>query len=146
VSQEQAADTRPADAPAEAFVRPAASIAELATTWVSATGSRVKDTAQLALAEARLAAMSVVLMVLLAIVAAVFLLGAWGMLMAGVVTGINELGVPIWITLLALGVTHLLCAWLLIRLALKLSVHLELPATRRQLRGVAAPDGVDDVA
>jgi uncharacterized membrane protein YqjE len=146
VSQEQAADTRPADASAEAFVRPAASIAELATTWVSAAGSRVKDTAQLALAEARLAAMSVALMVLLAIIAAVFLLGAWGMLMAGVVTGINELGVPIWITLLALGVTHLLCAWLLIRLTLKLSVHLELPATRRQLRGVAAPDGDDDVA
>jgi Na+-driven multidrug efflux pump len=85
-------------------------------------------------------------MVLLAIVAAVFLLGAWGMLMAGVVTGINELGVPIWITLLALGVTHLLCAWLLIRLTLKLSVHLELPATRRQLRGEAAPDGDGHVA
>lgn len=90
--------------------------------------------------------MSVVLMVLLAIIAAVFLLGAWGLLMAGVVTGINALGVPIWSSLLALGLTHLLSAWLLLRLTLKLSVHLELPATRRQLRGEAAPDGDDDVA
>lgn len=146
MSQERAASSRTAEASPEALVTPSASIAELVTTYVSAAGSRVKNTAQLALAEARLAAMSVVLMVLLAIIAAVFLLGAWGMLMAGVVTGINELGVPIWSTLLALGVTHLLGAWLLIRLTLKLSVHLELPATRRQLRGVAAPDGVDDGA
>jgi hypothetical protein len=143
VSPEREATARPAEASPEALVRPAASIAELATTWVSAAGSRVKNTAQLALAEVRLAAMSVVLMVLLAIIAAVFLLGAWGMLMAAVVTGINGLGVPIWITLLALGVTHLLCAWLLIRLTLKLSLYLELPATRRQLHGLAAPDGDD---
>lgn len=146
MSPEREAASRPSEASPEAFVRPEAGIAELASTWVSAAGSRVKNTAQLALAEARLAAMSVVLMVLLAIIAAVFLLGAWGMLMAGVVTGINELGVPVWGSLLALGVTHLLLAWLLLRLTLKLSVHLELPATRRQLRGEAAPDGDDDVA
>lgn len=144
--QEREAASLAPEASPEAFIKPAAGIAELAATWVSATGSRVKDTAQLALAEARLAAMSVVLMVLLAIIAAVFLLGAWGMLMAGVVAGLNELGVSIWSSLLALGMTHLLCAWLLIRLTLKLSVHLELPATRRQLRGEAAPDGDDDVA
>lgn len=146
MSPERAGAPRSAEATPEAFVRPEASIADLASTWVSAAGSRVRNTARLALAEARLAAMSVVLMVLLAIIAAVFLLGAWGMLMAGVVTGINELGVPIWTTLLALGVTHLLCAWLLIRLTLKLSVYLELPATRRQLRGEAVPNGDDDVA
>ena len=143
MSPKQAADPRQAEASPEAFLSPEAGITELALTWVSAAGSRVRNTAQLALAEARLAAMSVVLMVLLAIVAAVFLLGAWGMLMAGVVTGILELGVPIWTVLLGLGVIHLLCAWLLIRWTLKLSVHLELPATRRQLCGAAAPDGVD---
>lgn len=146
MSPQREAASQPPDASAEEFLKPAAGIAELAATWVSAAGLRVKNTAQLALAEARLAAMSVVLMVLLAIIAAVFLLGAWGLLMAGVVTGINALGVPIWSSLLALGLTHLLSAWLLLRLTLKLSVHLELPATRRQLRGEAAPDGDDDVA
>ena len=145
MSPEQAADPRQGEASPEAFLSPEVGVTELALSWVSAAGSRVRNTAQLALAEARLAAMSVVLMVLLAIVAAVFLLGAWGMLIAGVVTAILELGVPIWTILLALGLIHLLCAWLLIRWTLKLSVHLEMPATRRQLRGATAPDGVDHV-
>lgn len=145
-SPEREAAARSAEASPETLVDPEAGIAELATTWVSAAGSRVKNTAELALAEARLAAMSFAVMLLLAIVAAVFLLGAWGMLMAGVVTGLNALGLPLWITLLALGAIHLLCAWLLIRLAMKLSVHLELPATRRQLGGTAEPEEDDDIA
>lgn len=124
--------SRPEPAPS-GTTPPEANIVELAAGWVSAAGSRVKSTAELALAEARLAAMSIVLMLLLAVVAAVFVLGAWGLLMAGVVTGLLALGVPSWITLVGLGLLHVVAAWLLLRWMARLSIHLELPATRRQL-------------
>lgn len=112
---------------------------ELATEWVAAAGSRVRCTAELALAEVRLAATSMALMLVLAIVAAGFVLAAWGLLMASLVVGLAAWGLPVWATLAGLGVAHVLCAWLLLRWIAGLSVHLELPVTRGQFSG--AVDG-----
>ena len=136
----------PSSAPEQEAISTEANIAELATGWVHAAGSRIKATAELALAETRLAVMSVVLMLLLSIVAAVFVLGAWGLLIAGIVTGLMQLGVPAWMTMLALGIVHVVCAWVLLRWMGRLSVHLELPATRRQLRGDDAMEESDGLA
>ncbi len=114
-----------------------AGILELATAWLESTGSRLRSTAELALAEARLAAMSLVLMVMLGLIAGVFLLGAWGLLMAGVVTGLLASGVPLWAALALLGAAHLGMAALLIHWIQGLSGTLELPATRRRLSNPA---------
>lgn len=146
MSPEREADQRGAEQPSGSSAHPEGSIAELAQGWVLAAGSRVQLTARLALAEARLAVMSLSLMLLLVVVAAVFLLAAWGMLMAGVVTGLVGWGVPLWMSLLVFGLLHAIGAWLLIRLTFRLSVHLELPATRRQLGGKPHPEGDQDAA
>ena len=122
-----------------------ANIVELAAGWASAAGSRVKTTAELALAEARLAVLSLGLMLILAIFAAVFVLGAWGLLMAGAVTALLAVGVSTWISLAGLGALHLLFAWLLLRWMARLSIHLELPETRRQLRGAPGPENSDGI-
>ena len=115
-----------------------ANLFELAGDWVAAAGSRARCTARLALAEARLAATSMALMLVLAIVAAGFVLAAWGLLMASLVTGLLAWGVPAWSALAALAVLHAVGAWLLLRWIARLSVHLELPATRRQFGATEA--------
>jgi hypothetical protein len=84
-------------------------------------------------------------MLMLAMVAGGFVLGAWGLLMAGVVTGLLALDVPLWSALAGLAALHALCAGLLLCRVTRLSVHLELPATRRQFGGgdgTEQPDGV----
>ncbi len=111
-----------------------ASIATLVADWMSATSSRMRLTTELAFAEARLAAISVTLMVLMGTLSAVLILGAWGLVVAGLVVGILQLGVPLWITLASLGLLHALGAWLLWRGAVKLSRYLEFAATRQQFK------------
>jgi uncharacterized membrane protein YqjE len=145
VSADRAPATRQDFAP-EVRVPDDANIAQLAAGWISAAGSRVKSTAELALAEAKLAVLSVVLMLLLAIVVAVFLLSAWGLLIAGAVSGLLALGVPLWGSLAVLGTLHLFLAWLLLRWISRLSTHLELPATRRQLSAADGQGPSDAVA
>ena len=111
----------------------AANIINLVAAWVAATGSRIKLTAELALAEAKLAAISICLMVFLAMLAAAFILGAWGLLMAGVVLGLLHLQLPLWPILLVLGGLHVLIAAAAWQTALYLSRNLEFPETREQL-------------
>jgi hypothetical protein len=116
---------------------------ELAMEWVAAAGSRVRCTAELALAEVRLAATSMALMLVLAIVAAGFVLAAWGLLLASLVVGLVAWGLSLWAALAGLGALHVLCSWLLLRWIASLSVHLELPVTRGQLSGAAEEDHSD---
>ncbi len=120
--------TEPQVAPA------AAGIATLAASWASAAGTRVKLISELALAEAKLAAISIALMVFLAMLAAAFVLGAWGLLVAGLVHGlVVQLQIPLWPVLLVLGGLHALIAALAWRAAVRLSGNLEFGYTRRQL-------------
>ncbi len=103
--------------------------------WLQATRERVRSVTHLAIAEARLAALSVALMALFGVLAAVCLLGAWGLLVAGMAHGLVQLGLPLWAVLLILGIGHVLGAWLSWRSAMRLSRHLEFAATRAQIRG-----------
>lgn len=111
-----------------------AGIVPLAAGWASAVGARVKLMAELALAEARLAAISVALMAFLAVLAAAFVFAAWGLLMASVVLGLLQLQVPLWPALLALGGLHILLGVIAWRAALRLGDNLEFRASREQFK------------
>ncbi len=108
------------------------SVVSLAASWVSAVSTRIRLITELALAEAKLAAISVVLMMFLAILAAAFMFGAWGFLMAGLVLGLVQLQLPLWPVLLVLGGLHFLIAAIAWRVADRLSKNLEFPASKEQ--------------
>ena len=113
-----------------------ASIATLFADLFSATSSRIRITTELAFAEARLAATSLTLMVLLGMLAALFLLVAWGLVVAGLVAAALFFGISLWLTLAALSLLHALGAWLLWLGAVKLSRYLEFAETRQQFKKV----------
>lgn len=112
----------------------ASGLMALAGDWIATAGSRAKVMVELVVAEARLAAISVALMAFLAMLSAAFLLGAWGLLIAGLIYGLLQLGLPLWPVLIVLCATHALIAFLAWRGAVKLSNNLEFPVTRQQLQ------------
>ncbi len=109
-------------------------IATLVAGLMSATSSRIRLTTDLAFAEARLAAISVALMVLMAMLSAGLVLVAWGLIVAGLVVVVLKFGISLWITLAALSLLHALGAWLLWRGAVRLSRYLDFTATRQQFQ------------
>jgi uncharacterized membrane protein YqjE len=127
--------TKPVDHQSiEDTVAPAAAgIATLAASWMTAAGSRVKLISELALAEAKLAAISLALMAFLAMLAAAFVLSAWGLLIAGLVNGLVQMQISLWPILLVLGGLHVLIAYAAWRGAIRLSRNLEFELTRKQL-------------
>ena len=129
-------------APADEVAPPAASIVSLVSDWVSETSSRIRLTTELALAEAKLAATSVALMMFFALLAAVFVLGAWGLLIAGLVSGlVQALDAPLWAVLTGLCVLHVVLArWLWSRVV-RLTKHLEFSATRQQFGHAESGEG-----
>jgi ABC-type nickel/cobalt efflux system permease component RcnA len=110
------------------------SIGALVADWLSATSSRMRITTELFFADARLAAISVTLMVLMGVLSAVFLLGAWGLAVAGLVAVALQFGIALWLTLASLGLLHAIGAWLLWRGAVGISRYLNFAATRQQFR------------
>jgi hypothetical protein len=112
------------------------SIATLVADWMSATSSRIRLTTELAFAEARLAATSLTLMVLMGMLSALFVLVAWGLVVAGLVAAAMQFGMSLWLTLAVLSFLHALGAWLLWRGAIRLGHYLEFAATRQQLKRV----------
>jgi len=110
----------------------AAGIANAAVAWVAAAGTRVRLISELALAEAKLAAISLALMACLAMLAAAFVLTAWGLFMAGLIYGLMQLQFPLWPVLLALGGLHALIAAVAWLSAVRLSNNLEFGYTRQQ--------------
>lgn len=124
--------TTPKAVPAKATE--SASIATIVADWLSATSSRFRMTAELVFAEARLAATSLTLMVLMGMLSALFLLVAWGLVVAGLVAAALRFGLALWLTLAVLSLMHALGAWLLWRGALKLGRYLEFAATRQQFK------------
>ncbi len=121
-----------------------ASITTIVADWMSATNSRIRITTELAFAEARLAAISVALMVLMGTLSAVFVLGAWGLVVAGLVYALLQFGRSLWLILISLSLLHALSAWLLLRGAVRLSSHLNFASTRQQFpRSEEVTHGVD---
>jgi ABC-type nickel/cobalt efflux system permease component RcnA len=94
----------------------------------------MRITTELFFAEARLAAISVALMVLMGVLSAVFVLGAWGLAVAGLVALALQFGIALWLTLVSLGLLHAVGAWLLWRGAIGISRFLNFAATRQQFR------------
>lgn len=116
---------------AEPQLDDASGLVSLASHWVATAGARVKAMVELALAEARLAAISVALMAFLGMLAAAFVLGAWALMIAGLIYGLIQLGLPVWPILVGLCVVHVLIAVLAWRGAVYLSNNLEFPTTRK---------------
>lgn len=112
----------------------AESVATHVAGWFGAHRARIRLVSELALAEAKLAATSVALMAFLGTLAAVLVLTAWGLVVAGGVFALLAAGAPLWAMLGLLAVGHLLIAGLLVRKVLALSKHLEFVATREQLQ------------
>jgi ABC-type nickel/cobalt efflux system permease component RcnA len=124
-----------------------ASISTLVAGWMSATSSRIRITTELAFAEARLAAISLTLMVLMGVLSALFIFCAWGLVVAGLVAVALKFGISLWITLASLGLLHALGAWLLWRGAVRLGRYLEFAATRQQFQQVQeVSDDMDTAA
>ena len=116
----------------------------LASHWLANLGSRAKVMVELVLAEARLAAISVALMAFLAMLSAAFVLGAWALLIAGLIYGLLQMGLPVWPILFTLCVVHALIAFLAWRGAVRLSNNLEFPITRQQFERIK--EEADEVA
>jgi membrane protein implicated in regulation of membrane protease activity len=100
---------------------------------------RVQDLVELAEAEARLAALSGLTMILLVMIAAAALVIAWGLLVACVlfVFAQTPLGWPIPAFVVALG--HIALAHFLWQYTVRLSRNLTLPEFRTSLRGTVEP-------
>lgn len=111
-----------------------ATIAELVSEWLSTRASRAGALARLALAEARLAAVSVALMTFLAMLAAIFAFTAWGLGVAALVSSLLAAGLELSAILIAIAALHVLIAFVLWNISMRLGKHVEFHATRQQLR------------
>jgi hypothetical protein len=101
--------------------------------WVDALRSRFNNTVELAAAEARLAAMAGVTMLLLVILAAACVVVGWGFLMLALAILAANAGLSWPGVALVMAILHLAGAGALWYSAMRLSRHLTLPATRESL-------------
>lgn len=101
-----------------------------ATDWFGSLRSRAHITTELALAEAKLAAISLSVMVFFAVLAAVLLLSAWGLLIAGLVHGLLQTGLPLWALLVGVAVLHVVAALFLAHRAIRLGDNMSFAKTR----------------
>ena len=100
-----------------------------------AARDQLRDTVELAAAEARLAAMTGLTMLVLVLLATAFLLVGWGLLMAAVAYLGLQLGLSWPQALLGLVVLHGLAALLALHSAMRMTRQLTLPALRGVLLG-----------
>jgi len=105
--------------------------AAAATAVLSTVLRLVRDITRLAAAELRLAALSGVTMLMLVIVAALLIVVAWGCIAAVAAYGLVALGWPWPAAGLTIAAAHLLAAYLLLRVVLRLSHSLTLPELRK---------------
>lgn len=111
----------------------------LVSQWVANAGERVRTTLHLVVAETRLAAVSLGLMVFLMVLAAGSAMLAWVVLVITAVVALKIAGLQLVGVLGGLIVIHLALAWMFWRLAMRLSRHLGFEATRRELGGEEEP-------
>jgi hypothetical protein len=107
--------------------------------WLSATREKARSVTHLAMAEAKLAAFSIALMAFLGVLAAISVFGAWGLVIAGIVYGLMQAGLPLWVALFGMAILQAVIAWVLWRSAIRLSRHLEFRATRAQILKTEEP-------
>lgn len=107
-------------------------VASHAVGWLKSVRSRFHVVARLAVAEAKLAAVSAATVCLLVLLATLFVLSAWGLVVAGFAIAIVQSGVSIFIVLPGLALLHILIAMLLAKRAATVSEDVGFAATRRQ--------------
>src|SRR5262245_61416770 len=96
-----------------------------------AVSAVLRTTAGLALAEGRLAVLSSVSMIALAVLAGAALFGAWLLVALALAYGAAAFGVPLWAACAGLAVLHVGLAVSLWFAARRLMHNLEFPQTRR---------------
>lgn len=109
------------------------SLTDAAAAVFAAARDRLQHIVELAAAELRLAAMSGVAMLVMAILAAALLIVAWGLLTGVAAYLLVAAGLSWPWAGTALALIHLLAAFFLLRGAVKLSQRLTLPRLRRTL-------------
>ena len=113
---------------------------------LSSIAQRARDVADLAAAEARLAALSGLEMLVLVMVAAAALVVAWGLLVACILYAFWRADVGWVVPALVFAVGHGALAYYLWQMTVRLSRNLTLPALRREvLRGPARAEERPDV-
>jgi hypothetical protein len=102
---------------------------------LAALGAVVRDGLTLAALEARRAGVGLAVMVALGVAAGLLLVTVWLLLAAAAVLGLDRVGVPASLALLAVAALNLAGAGLLAFVVVRLSRRLLFSATRRQLGG-----------
>jgi hypothetical protein len=110
---------------------------------LAAMRRQAAHTVELFSVEARLAALGLAGMISALVMAGVFALTAWGLLVTALVLALTSAGWSMHYTLLALGLIHAIGVYAFWRAALRLSGQLEFRATRRQLRLTEPVDASD---
>lgn len=105
-----------------------------ASNVMSALRRQASDMTALVAADARLAGVSFIAMVNGAVLAGLSLLTAWGLLIAMLLWWAGTLGMPMGPVFGALALLHLVVAFVLWQVTMRLARHLEFRATRRQLK------------
>jgi membrane protein implicated in regulation of membrane protease activity len=100
---------------------------------VRAAKMRVSQLLDLAAAEARLATLSSLSMVVMMLTAAAALIIAWVLIVALAIYGLAGVGVPLPMSVMGLALAHIAAAYLLWRATVKLSRNLTLPKLRSAL-------------
>lgn len=113
-----------------------ASVGEHTKGWLAATQSRANSVARLAIAETKLAAISVAMMAFFGALAAGFIIIAWALVVAAALQVLTTQDVSLWLAMLTLAVAHGIAAAILWRTATKLSDNLEFKVTRGELASV----------
>lgn len=118
----------------EANGKSSTNVVALTGEWLSSLQKRARAIAELAFAEAKLAAVSLSWIVAMAVFAIAFVFIGWGMLAIAMTIGLVNAGVPLWGAALAIAVLHIAGAAVLLWRAWRLSDHLGFSATLDQLQ------------
>jgi len=124
------------DTPVSEVGGAAASVGEHSRGWLAAAQSRAHSLARLAIAETKLAAISIAMMAFFGALAAGFIIIAWALVVAAALQFLTTQDISLWVAMLSLALVHGIAAAFLWRSAAKLGDNLEFKVTRGELANV----------
>ena len=111
-----------------------AQLTEVISDWAGSLGLRLRGSLRLAMAETKLAVTTFVMMIFCVVLSAGALMVAWAMILMAIIEGLELAGLERALAIGLLGLAHGALAWLLWRLASRMSRHMEFRATRRLMK------------
>ncbi len=111
---------------------------------VRAAAKRIHDLLELAAAEMRLAALSGLTMLLLVMIASAALVVAWGLVVACVLYLFSRTAVGWPLAAFCIAIGHVVLAYYLWQITVRLSENLTLPELRRTAFGAEIPERKDN--